>query len=253
MAKISQGENGCPQGIHAVFNGFLNGSPVGKTLVEVRKCDQKSAAFIGCHRSDLKRVFLRLIHGSSPFHKLDELLYVNRLNRSVSWNHQHLTVSSNKGAVTASIVTPDNAVLLRHRLQLADLPVNRIVPHRGQKFGSRIHDATDTTFDTTNQETLDARSKKLPPLLPELEHLHNHPRRSPAPDIFGGFFMPATRFGASLAAFLFASLRGQLGCPGRKPKSSRPNLGWGVQPPETRHLEPCTAPAISIASQGAHA
>ena len=60
-------------------------------------------------------------------------------------DRQRLPVWSYEHAVTSAIMTPVNTVLLRHGLELRDVPVMRISPHGGQQLRCRVHVPLDDT------------------------------------------------------------------------------------------------------------
>ncbi|MEO5334568.1 MAG: hypothetical protein H7839_21340 [Magnetococcus sp. YQC-5] len=84
----------------------------------------------------------------------------------------------------------------------------------------------------------------------ELETLLNQ-RRPTAPDILGGFFVPGSHPVAQKVHSVFVRLRGQLACPGRKPKTRRPDLWRVFHPRSFGRLKHALAPAIAIAAKGA--
>ena len=56
------------------------------------------------------------------------------------WHGLRATVVANEHAMTTLVMPPVDPYMLRHRLQVVDLPVQRIAAHGDEKLGSCIHE-----------------------------------------------------------------------------------------------------------------
>ena len=57
----------------------------------------------------------------------------------MGWNGKRLAICTDKNAVTAAVMSPVNAVLLRHGLKLSDLPVKRVSPYGVEQLCCRVY------------------------------------------------------------------------------------------------------------------
>lgn len=71
--------------------------------------------------------------------QLDELPDVDWLDWSMCRDGQGASVRTDEYAMTSAAVPPVDPMLSSDDLKLADPPIERIVPHGGQKLGRRAH------------------------------------------------------------------------------------------------------------------
>jgi hypothetical protein len=139
------------QGFSPVVQRFLDRFSVGDAFSEVRKGNEKPPSFLGGEWANFEWVVSELAHASCSVHEVNELLQVDRLDRTTSGDRQRFAIIPNKHTVATPIVPPTNALLLRHGLKLSDLPVKWTTPHGSQQLGCRVHGQYDTAGNIGRQ------------------------------------------------------------------------------------------------------
>ena len=148
--RLQRGD-GCLQRILAVGERFLDGLAIRHAFRKIRIRDHEAAAFGLRQRADLERVVRLPGHDSDSFDEFHELPDVNRLDRTTRRNGQRAAVRAHENAVAAAGVTPLDAMLPRHGLQLRELPITRIAAHRRKQLGRGVHGRDDTAGNISGQ------------------------------------------------------------------------------------------------------
>ena len=154
MPEFFKSQNDASQCVHAIFNSLLGGFPVGTTLIEIGKGNEKSATFIFRQGSDFKRVLLKVVHGLLSLYELDKIFDVDRFYGLFGRDGHHFPISTNKLTMTRSMLPPDNSVLPRNRLNLFNPPVQWVATHCCKKFGGSVHARDSIKCNTIKQERI---------------------------------------------------------------------------------------------------
>lgn len=130
--------DGFPKGIKPITNRLIRRLAVGDTFAEVGEGNQVAATFFIRQRSNFKRIFSRIAHGSVR-HKLHKLLDIDRFDRPICRYGQSLAVISNEDNVTGAALSPLNIISTSYCLKLLNPPILRIIAHLFKQFFDSTH------------------------------------------------------------------------------------------------------------------